>query len=110
MRLPFTRQQRATALQDMARGAFQGDFAPRLGLPGAITQVALSFVPVVGTLCAFRDAAADRRRGDHPGVMLNLLSAMPGIGGLAKTAEVIRHGKRLKRGFDVSFPRRRLAR
>ena len=110
MRLPFTRHQRTSALQDMARGAFQGDFAPQLGLPGAATQVALSFVPVVGTLCALRDAAADRRRGDRPGVMLNLMSALPGVGGLAKTAEVVRHAKRLKRGFDVSFPRQRPSR
>ncbi len=110
MRLPFSRPQRQSVLQDIARGAFQGDFAPQLGLPGAATQVALSFIPVVGTLCALRDAAADRRRGDRPGVMLNLLSAVPGIGALAKTAEVIRHAQRLKRGFDVSFGQRRLAR
>ena len=110
MRLPFTRHQRTSALQDIARGALQGDFAPRLGLPGAATQVALSFIPVVGTLCALRDAAADRRRGDRPGVALNLMSALPGIGAVAKTAEVIRHAKRLKSGYDVSFGRGRFAR
>jgi len=41
-----------TVLADIVRGAVQGDFARDLGLPGAVTQVALSFVPVVGTLCA----------------------------------------------------------
>jgi hypothetical protein len=92
-------------LGDIVRGAVQGDFARELGLPGAVTQVALSFVPVVGTLCALRDAAADRQRGDKPGVALNLLSAIPLFGGAAKTAEVIRHAQRLKRGFAVSSRR-----
>ena len=110
MRMPFSGPGQPPILRDMARGAFQGDFARDLGLPGAATQVALSFVPVVGTLCALRDAEADRRRGDRPGVALNLLSAVPGVGALAKTAEVIRHAKRLKRGFAVSFGQRRSAR
>lgn len=110
MRLPFSPPARPPVLRDIARGAIQGDFAPHLGLPGAATQVALSFVPVVGALCALRDAAADRRRGDRPGVLLNLLSVLPGIGVVAKAAEVVRHGQRLKRGFDASFGQRRYAR
>jgi hypothetical protein len=110
-RLPATRSgsTKSTILGDIVRGAVQGDFARDLGLPGAATQVALSFVPIVGTLCALRDAAADRQRGDKPGVALNLLSTIPFFGGAAKTAEVIRHTQRLKRGFDVSYRRYRPA-
>lgn len=93
--------------RDIMQGAFLGDYAPALGLPGAVTQVALSFVPVVGTLCALRDAQADRVRRDRPGVVLNLLAALPVFGGIAKTAEVLRHAQRLKRGFDVSTQRHR---
>lgn len=88
--------------KDIANGAFLGDYAPTLGLPGALTQVALSFVPVVGTLCALRDARADQMRRDRPGVILNLLATLPLFGGVAKTAEVLRHAQRLKRGFGVT--------
>jgi len=95
-------ERRSSIGRDIIRGAFLGDYAPSLGLPGALTQVALSFVPVVGTLCALRDAQADRVRRDRPGVVLNLLAALPVFGGVAKTAEVLRHAQRLKRGFDVS--------
>lgn len=93
---------RSSLVQDVVRGAFLGDYAPELGLPGALTQVALSFVPVIGTLCALRDARADQLRRDRPGVILNLLATFPLLGGLAKTAEVLRHAQRLKRGFDVT--------
>ena len=100
-------QPQPSVLADIARGAFQGDFATELGLPGAATQVALSFIPMVGTLCALRDAAADQQRNDTPGVLLNLLAAVPFIGGAAKTAELLRHARRLRRGYVVT--RRRLA-
>lgn len=93
---------RPSILGDVVRGAFLGDYAPELGLPGTVTQVALSFVPVVGTLCALRDARADQARSDRPGVILNLLATFPLLGGVAKTAEVLRHAQRLKRGFDVT--------
>lgn len=93
---------RSSIVQDIVRGAFLGDYAPELGLPGALTQVVLSFVPVVGTLCALRDARADQVRRDRPGVILNLLATFPLLGGVAKTAEVLRHAQRLKRGFDVT--------
>jgi hypothetical protein len=96
-----------SVLADMTRGALQGDFAPELGLPGAATQVALTFVPVVGTLCGIRDAAADRRRGDYAGVALNLLSVIPVVGGVAKAVELGRHARRLKRGWVVSNERRK---
>lgn len=98
---------RPSLVSDIVRGAVQGDFARDLGLPGVVTQVALSFVPVVGTLCAFRDAAADRQRNDRPGMVLNLLAAVPLVGGAAKSAELIRHARRLKRGFGVSYRRYR---
>jgi hypothetical protein len=98
---------RGEIMSDVVRGAIQGDFAQDLGLPGAVTQVALRYLPVVGTVCAFRDAAADKRRNDAPGVVLNLLSAFPLVGGVAKTAEVLRHSQRLKRGFAVTYRRHR---
>jgi hypothetical protein len=82
-------------IADMTRGALQGDFAPELGLPGAATQVALTFVPVVGTLCGLRDAAA-----------LNLLAMVPVVGGVAKVVELGRHARRLKKGWVVSQQRR----
>jgi hypothetical protein len=96
-----------SVFSDIAKGLFQGDYATELGLPGAAAQVALSFVPVVGTLCALRDASADQQRNDKPGVVLNLLSTVPVFGGAAKTAEVLRHLQRLRRGYVVT--RRRLA-
>lgn len=95
-------ERRPSVILDVVRGAFLGDYAPALGLPGALTQVGLSFVPVVGTLCALRDARADQVRRDRPGVILNLLATLPLLGGVAKTAEVVRHAQRLKRGFDVT--------
>jgi hypothetical protein len=101
---PYTKQ--PTFLADVARGALQGDFAPELGLPGAATQVALTFVPVVGTLCGLRDAAADKRRGDLTGVALNLISILPVVGGVAKAAELGRHARRLRRGWVVTQRRR----
>jgi hypothetical protein len=90
-------------LRDILRGAFLGDFAGELGLPGAIVQVGLNFVPIVGSLCALRDAVAGWRRGDRPGIALNLLALIPVIGGVAKAAEVWRHARRLGRGFAVSY-------
>ena len=95
-----------TVLADIARGALQGDFAPELGLPGAVTQVALTFVPVVGTLCGLRDAAADKRRSDNVGVALNLISILPVVGGMAKAVELGRHARRLRRGWVVTQRRR----
>jgi hypothetical protein len=95
-----------SVLADVARGALQGDFAPELGLPGAVTQVMLTYVPVVGTICGLRDAAADQRRGDYKGVALNLLSIVPVVGGMAKALELTRHAQRLKRGWVVSNKRR----
>ncbi len=101
-----TGQARPSILRDVARGAFLGDFADELGLPGAATQVGLSFVPVLGALCDLRDAAASRRRGDTPGIALNLLALLPLVGGIAKGVGVWRHAKRLQRGLVVSYHQR----
>ena len=89
------------------RGRCSGTLHATWGLPGAVVQVALNFVPVVGSLCALRDAAANWRVKDRKGVALNLLAIVPVIGAVAKTAELWRHVGRLRRGFDVSFRIRR---
>lgn len=94
-------------VRDIVRGALLGDWAGELGLPGAATQVALNFVPVVGTVCALRDAAANWRTRDRTGIALNLLAIIPVIGAVAKTAEVWRHVQRLRRGFEVTYRVRR---
>lgn len=75
---------------DVFRGAVLGDYARRLGAAGYITQAVVGFVPVVGTMCAFRDLTADLRRRDHVGASLNGLALIPGLGGFPKTARVIR--------------------
>ena len=81
-RIPF--------LRDVFNGAIRGDFAAEIGLAGALTQAALGFVPVVGTLCALRDVLADLRYRDRMGCLLNALALVPFLGGFPKTAEVIR--------------------
>jgi hypothetical protein len=48
----------------------------------------LSYVPVVGTLCAMRDYIACRRKGEPVEALLNGLALFPIAGGLPKTAEV----------------------
>jgi hypothetical protein len=74
---------------DIYAGAVHGDFAPRLGIPGALTQIVLGFVPVIGTVCAARDFVANRRKGDRLGAVLNALALIPFLGGFPKTAAVI---------------------
>ncbi|HEY8597916.1 MAG TPA: hypothetical protein VIL85_05765 [Thermomicrobiales bacterium] len=101
------RAPRSLFFRDIVQGALLGDFARDLGLPGAVVQVALNFVPVVGSICAMRDAVANWRVKDRPGVALNLLAIVPVIGSVAKVAELWRHMGRLRRGFDVSFRIRR---
>ncbi len=104
---PVTAGKPPAFLPDILRGAFLGDFAQVLGLPGATVQVGLNFVPVLGTLCALRDALANWRARDRTGVLLNLLAVVPVIGGIAKAAEVWRHVKRLHSGYIVSYRNRR---
>jgi hypothetical protein len=101
------RSPRSLFFRDIVQGALLGDFARDLGLPGAVVQVALNFIPVVGSICALRDAAANWRVKDRTGVALNLLAVIPYVGAVAKTAEVWRHVGRLRRGFDVSYRIRR---
>lgn len=81
---------RRSFVGDVSAGLFLGDFARDLGLPGAVTQVALSFVPLIGSMCAVRDLTADLRHHDHFGAFLNVLALTPVFGGFSKTFEVMR--------------------
>lgn len=74
---------------DIVRGAILGDYA-RLGMAGYVTQAAVGFIPVIGSLCAARDLTADLRQRDRIGATLNGLALIPGLGGFPKTARVVR--------------------
>jgi hypothetical protein len=87
-------------IRDLYRGAFLGDFAATVGIPGAVTQALLGYVPVVGTITALRDAVADWRQHDSAGIVLNILAALPIVGGLAKTADVLHALHRLHRAYS----------
>jgi hypothetical protein len=89
-----------SVIQDIYWGAIWGDFAPRVGIPGALTQALLGYVPLVGTITALRDAVADIRGHDGVGTILNLLAAFPVLGGLAKTADVLHGLHRLHRAYS----------
>jgi hypothetical protein len=84
---------------DIYRGAVWGDFSPSIGIPGAVTQALLGYVPVVGTATALRDAVADWRGHDGVGLILNIFAAFPVLGGLAKTADVLHVLHRLHRAY-----------
>ncbi len=75
---------------DIIAGAFLGDFARDLRIPGAVTQIILAFIPLIGTVCALRDLIADLRHHDRLGAFLNFLALAPIIGGFSKTLEVVR--------------------
>ena len=75
--------------RDIAHGALLGDAGPRLRFPGALTQIVLGYVPIVGTLCALRDFVACHRSGRTLAAGLNFLALLPVFGGLPKTVEVI---------------------
>lgn len=77
-------------LGDIVAGALFGDFARDLRVPGAVTQIVLGFLPLIGTMCAVRDLIADLRRHDRTGAFLNALALAPIIGGFSKTLEVVR--------------------
>jgi hypothetical protein len=81
---------RRSFLGDVAAGALYGDFAQNLRVPGALTQIVLSFIPLVGTLCAVRDLVADMRHRDRVGIVLNFFALAPVLGGFSKTLEVLR--------------------
>lgn len=89
-------------LPDLWNGAILGDFAPRLGMAGAVTQAALSYVPLVGSVCALRDVIGSHRRRDHLGLVLNLLAIVPILGGFPKTAEVIHTLAIMRRGWHAT--------
>jgi len=82
--------QRVSFFGDIYNGAVHGDFTPHLGMAGHITQAVLSFVPILGNLCALRDFIADRRKHDNLGAFLNLLAIVPFFGGFPKTAAIMR--------------------
>jgi hypothetical protein len=82
---------RRSFVGDISAGLFLGDFAHELGLPGAVTQIVISFVPLIGSICAVRDLTADLRHHDHLGAALNALALTPVLGGFSKTFEVIRN-------------------
>jgi len=75
--------------RDIYRGAFKGDWA-ELGLLGYVTQAGLGIVPLVGSMCAFRDFLACRHKKDTIGSVLNGVALIPFIGFFPKTAAVIR--------------------
>jgi hypothetical protein len=93
---------RRSFVGDVSAGLFFGDFARDLGLPGAITQVAVSFVPLLGSICAVRDLTADLRRHDHIGAALNALALTPIVGGFSKTFEVIRSTAHVGHAVHIS--------
>src|SRR5271165_6588595 len=76
---------------DIVNGMFRGDYTPRLGVPGHVTQAVLSFVPGVGTICAFRDYFACRRKKDSVGAVLNFIAFVPTFVGIPKTIHVVRN-------------------
>lgn len=77
--------------QDVYYGAVYGDFSPPgRGMATVATRIAMGYFPGVGQICAVRDYIANRRRGDHIGAILCLLSFLPILGGFPKTAEVLR--------------------
>jgi hypothetical protein len=90
-------------VQDVLKGAFLGDFANRLGLPGAATQVTLSMVPVIGDFAIMRDIVADMGRRDDVDIALNIIALTPFLGGIAKTAEVVRNARRVGQTLHI-FP------
>lgn len=93
---------RRSFVGDVSAGLFLGDFATDLGLPGAVTQVAVSFIPLIGSTCAVRDLIADLRRHDHVGAALNALALTPVLGGFSKTFEVIRSTAHIGHAMHVS--------
>jgi hypothetical protein len=89
---PATPRRRIPFFADIYKGAVHGDFADELGLVGYTTQAVLAFVPVIGTVCAFRDFTACRRKKDRIGMTLNGLALIPFLGLFPKTAAVLRAG------------------
>ncbi len=95
-------RRRRSLIGDVSAGLFLSDFADELGLPGAVTQVAISFVPLIGSMCAVRDLVADVRRRDRVGATLNFLALTPILGGFSKTFEVIRSTAHVGHAVHIS--------
>jgi hypothetical protein len=85
---------------DVLRGAFLGDFAHDLHVPGAVTQAILGYVPVVGDIIAIRDLIHDIIFFDFIGICLNLIALVPVAGGVAKTIEVIRSARHVHQAYQ----------
>jgi hypothetical protein len=88
--------------RDLFNGAVRGDYTARLGVPGMATQIALAFVPGIGTLCALRDALANWGRRDGVGVALNLLALVPLLGGFPKTVAGLRAVQHVGRAVHIT--------
>jgi hypothetical protein len=93
---------RRSLIGDVSAGLFLGDFASELGLAGAVTQISISFVPLIGSICALRDLVADLRRHDPFGAVLNFLALTPVLGGFSKTFEVIRSTAHVGHAVHIS--------
>jgi hypothetical protein len=76
-------------IPDALKGILLGDFAASLGLAGAVMQIIMGFMPGIGTLAALRDCTADLGKKDNFSLLLNVMSLVPVVGGLSKTAEVM---------------------
>jgi hypothetical protein len=100
-------RRRIPLARDVFNGAVRGDYAQQLGVPGTATQIALAFVPGVGTLCALRDALACSRRHDRVGVTLNLLAVVPLLGGFPKAAAALRAAQHVGRAVHITRQRSR---
>jgi hypothetical protein len=94
---------RPSFLVDVWNGAVRGDFAPRLGIAGVVTQVIFGFTPILGTLCALRDLIADWRHRDRVGVLLNALAFVPLLGGFPKMVEAVRGVHQVGRVLHVTY-------
>jgi hypothetical protein len=85
---------------DIYNGAVHGDFTElrgkQLGVAGYATQTLIALIPVIGTICAFRDFQACRKKKDTFGVIFNGLACIPFIGAFPKTAAVIHAGRGLR--------------
>lgn len=103
--MPQAAPRRRSVLGDVTAGLLLGDFAQDLGVPGAVTQIAISFVPLLGTTCAVRDLVADLRHRDHVGAALNFLALTPVLGGFSKTFEVIRNTAHVGHAMHVGRQR-----
>src|SRR5258705_13085734 len=86
---PAVQRKPSSWLKDVFGGAVLGDFATEVHLPGAVTHAALGFVPVIGTVTALRAFVACWLDADGLGMLLNLLAAVPIIGGAPQTPAVL---------------------